>query len=219
MARMWSKSTTQIVKDLLMNIDMRHVAILIVLLVAVPLEVYAQSEGTIKVRFDANNLPSDQTFLPKFLEHITGAALQQRSADEQVSYVGTNLLLKDTVSNTAAQYLKMFVTVRNDIRQRKADYIRNNICQLDEVRPSGMNFLSQLDLADDNNDELGADALSTIRLAMSPKDFDAFLKWMNTTKQTSTILRINHKVAYANQDLDMVSQGYCGRFDSNNASK
>ncbi len=193
--------------------------ILVLVLLAISPVSFSQSENSIMARYDKENLPPDQLFLPKFLEHITSAALQQPTRDEQVSYIGTNLLLKNTVSAQAEEYLILFIAVRDENRYGKEEFIRENLCPLNSTRPTGDEFLQKLNGVDSNNDDIGAIGLTTLRQSMSSSAYGAFLAWMNRVKTTSNIVRIDHKISHASRDMDAYSQAYCGRFDSNVSNK
>jgi hypothetical protein len=187
--------------------------------IAAPSNVNSQADDAVKVRWDSSNLPPDAVFLPKFIEHITGVALAQPSRERQIAYIGTNLGLDDTVSQEAEDYLSLFVEIRDDTRTGKSDFFRDNLCPIDSERPTGVEFLERLDIADEHGDLLGAEGIARIRTSMEPKVLESFMSWMHKVMKNSTTIRLDHKIAYANKNLSIVTQDICGRFDSNIANQ
>lgn len=194
-------------------------ALLVQILVAAALtslvstSAFPQEAETVKVRYDRHNPPPDEVFLPKFIEHITGAALSLPDREQQIGFIGTNLNLDNPVSRQAAAYLDLFVQIRDYNRSAKTAFVRDNLCPLDSTRPGGDEFLARLDDADEHADILGLESLSQIRDALDEGAYGAFETWMNRTKLSTTITRYDHQALHSNTDLSILAQDYCARFD------
>jgi hypothetical protein len=197
------------------GLNLTAAAVLLPCLLFVPVLSAAQSEDRIRARYDRSTGIPDHVVLPTFLSNVVDSARNDQT-DHPHNHVMLRIQreLELASYDEASELLNFFITLDSELHTDKNAYVSNEICSNQRSSAPEADLWKQLDAYDDNTEDIGARLLQSIEAHLTADQYARFLAWMDETKQSTIIVKTDHRADNVGRDPAVARQEICTQFQT-----
>lgn len=192
------------------GLTLKTAGVLLPCLLMLPLLSAGQSDNGIRARYDRSTGIPNNVMLPVFLSNIVDSARNDAS-DHPRNHVALRIQreLQFASYDEATELLEFFKTLDSELHAEKNAFVSGEICSDQQTMAD---FWKQLDAYDDNTEDIGARLLLRIEARLTADQYSRFVAWMDQTKQSTIIVKTDHRADNAGRDPVVARQEICTQF-------